>query len=162
MGFKLLMAVSSDGFLARGPDDDMRWTGHSDKKLFRLLTETSPDSIVLAGRKTAELLPVLPRRRVKVISRDHTKGITLQEASWAHGNSWLIGGPSVALEAVQANLVDTAVIVIAAANLGTGIPFGPLCKALEDREQGISPIDLADLRVLIYHDLQKFRPVSGS
>lgn len=162
MGFKLLLAVSSDGYLARGPDDDMRWTGHSDKKLFRLLTETSSDSVVLAGRTTAELLPPLPRRRIKVLSRDYTKGITLQEASWTHRSSWLIGGPIVALEAVEANLVETAVIITSAASLGTGISFAPLFNALEARASGTSVIPLADLVVDVYHDLQKFRPVSGT
>jgi dihydrofolate reductase len=123
-GFKLLLAVSADGFLARGPDDDMRWTGRDDKAVFRLLTLTGKGP-VLVGRKTAELLPALPGRTVHAISRG-PKGITLQEASWAHRDAWLLGGPSVAREALEANLVELAVICQSPAVLGDGIPFKPL------------------------------------
>jgi dihydrofolate reductase len=130
-GFKLLLAVSADGFLARGPLDDMAWTGRDDKAVFRLLTTTHKGPL-LAGRRTAELLPRLDGREVQVISRDRNAGYTLQEASWMHRDAWLIGGPTVAREALEANLVELAVICQAPAVLGDGIPFKPLKDLLPD------------------------------
>ena len=91
---RLLMAVSADGFLARGPDDDMSWTGQTDKKLFRLLTLVDP--LLLAGATTAKLLPKLPGRTVVPLSR---RGLALSDMQSVDG--WLIGGPTVAQEALR-------------------------------------------------------------
>jgi dihydrofolate reductase len=130
MGFRLLLAVSLDGFLARGPKDDMKWTCPTDKAIFRLLTLSGGN--LLAGRATAEQLPNLGGRKVVVLSRQHCQGITLQEAAWSNRDAWLIGGPTVAEEALRLNLVERAFICNSAVSLGDGIPFAPLRALLPE------------------------------
>jgi dihydrofolate reductase len=131
LGFKVLMAVSGDGFVARGPEDRMEWTGQTDKGIFRLLTLTGGSHKVLAGRRTADLLPKLADREVVAISRTYHKGITLQEAAWAHRDAWLIGGLDVVLAALDANLVEQVVLCQTTARLGGGISVEPLLNKLD-------------------------------
>ncbi len=103
MGLKLIMAVSADGFVARGPTDDMTWTGSTDKRVFRLLT--SVGGVLGAGRRTFEQLPRLEGRTVVLLSRN---GMALNDFCRLYPDAWLIGGQEVALEALQLNLVDQA------------------------------------------------------
>ena len=63
---KLVMAVSKDGFVSLGTNDDMLWTGPDDKRAFRLLT--SVGGVLGAGRRTFEQLPRLKGRRVICLS----------------------------------------------------------------------------------------------
>jgi dihydrofolate reductase len=132
-GFKVLMAVSGDGYVAQGPDDRMTWTGTTDKGIFRLLTLTGGSHKILAGRRTAELLPKLKDREVIPLSRLFSKGITLQEAAWTHRDAWLIGGLEVVLAALDANLVEQVVLCQTTVRLGGGISVEPLLERLGDR-----------------------------
>jgi dihydrofolate reductase len=133
MKLKLIMAVSADGFLAKGPDDDMTWTGSEDKLLFRLLTVLGGDpvlksrAVLLAGRRTAEQMPKLVHRAVLPISRS---GITLGSAASLYQDAWLIGGPTLAMQALLDGLVFEAYIMHVPAKLGHGIPFEPIKKFL--------------------------------
>lgn len=123
-GLKLILAVSDDGFLASGPRDDMRWTGFTDKQIFRLLTYSHP--VMLVGRATAAVMPKLPHRQLVPLSRSPADGMLLADAARIHPNAWLIGGPTVALEALEAGLVDLTYLCRSSAMLGGGIPFKPL------------------------------------
>jgi dihydrofolate reductase len=106
MGLKLVMAVSADGFVARGPTDDMTWTGSTDKRVFRLLT--SVGGVLGAGRRTFEQLPKLEGRAVHMLTRDQSAGLTLEEFTSRYPDAWLIGGQGVALEALRSRLLDQA------------------------------------------------------
>lgn len=141
--FKLLLAVSADGYVARGPDDDMRWTGVLDKRIFRLLTLSSP--ILLAGAATAKLLPPLPDRTVMPLSRG---GIHLGMAAVDYPDAWLIGGPTVALAALKQRLVGVAVICRTEAVLGGGIPFAPIRWWLGGPRQSV-PFELGSSQVIV-------------
>lgn len=101
MGLKLVMAVSADGFVARGPTDDMTWTGSTDKRVFRLLT--SVGGILGAGRRTFEQLPKLEGRTVVPLSRN---GMTLIEFASQYPDAWLIGGQDIALDALRCGKLD--------------------------------------------------------
>lgn len=116
---KLIMAVSADGYLARGPSDDMAWTGGADKAVFRLLTSVGADCA--AGRRTWEQMPDLPHRRLVPLTRQEGRlvhkasdatgarpelSMCLGSFAHAHPNGWLLGGPSVAYEALDVGLVD--------------------------------------------------------
>lgn len=104
---RLVMAVSKDNFVARGERDDMRWTGATDKALFKLVT-TLGGEVLAAGRKTAELLPHLEGRTVLTLSRG---GYSLLDLYQEHPRATLIGGQTVALEALELNLIDEVVLM---------------------------------------------------
>lgn len=112
---RLILAVSADGHLARGPEDDMSWTGLTDKRLFRLLTLVG--SVCVAGSRTWLQMPKLGGRLVLPLSREHGRvldhpdgrqeaAMSLGKAFYRFPDAWLLGGPTVAMEALEANLVD--------------------------------------------------------
>ena len=149
-GFKLIMAVSSDGFVARGPDDDMYWTGSTDKGLFKLLTTSG--GVLLAGRVTAAMLPPLKHRLVVPLSRDPAYGLSLEQASSQYPGAWLIGGPAVAEEALHQGLVHQAYISQVPAFLGQGIPFRPILDLLPDSRLWQNSL-VGDVRMRVYWGL---------
>ena len=95
------MACSADGFLARGPDDDMTWTGPADKRVFRVLTGVG--GMCAVGTRTWELMPSLEGRQVIPISQN---GYTLARLWDEHPDTWLLGGPTVARAALRLGLVS--------------------------------------------------------
>lgn len=143
-GLRLILASSADGVLAMGRDDPMHWTGKDDKTAFRLLTQVG--GVCAAGRTTWKQLPKLKGRRVMCLSRtpgyamssrplltkyeaipidatcalEHT--VTLGGFAHAHPGGWLLGGPTVAQEALDAHLVDQVFMCRAPAQLRGG-PF---------------------------------------
>lgn len=128
---KLVMATTADGIMALGPDDPMDWTGSDDKRAFRLLT--SVGGVLGAGRRTFERLPVLKGRTVRCISTRrgyvenaearrvldisrsgpeaisetaaYEQTISLGAFSHQYPDGWLIGGRTVALEALAIGLI---------------------------------------------------------
>jgi dihydrofolate reductase len=116
---KLILAVSSDGYLARGPTDDMAWTGRIDKFTFKLLT-LSDGCELLAGSTTHRQLPSLPGRPVRRITRKINEGVSLKEAYRRFPDAWLLGGPTVALEALKRGMVDRAFICRVPYDMCTG------------------------------------------
>lgn len=139
---KLILAVSADGYLARSPEDDMSWTGATDKKLFRLLTSVGAECA--AGRRTWERLPDLPGRRVVPLTTvrgrlvhkaDDATGarpeLSMCVGSFAHAHpeGWLLGGPTVAREALSYGLVDQVYLCRSQAVLhGEQPAFKPLYR----------------------------------
>lgn len=114
---RLVMAVSDDGFVCRGPDDDMSWTGHNDKRAFRLLT--SVGAILGAGRVTAAAMPGhLPGRTLHVLSNS---GLTLGAFAFRFPGAWLIGGQTIAMEGLRTGLVTEVHICRNPARLGHGV-----------------------------------------
>lgn len=112
------MAHSSDGFVARGPEDDMSWTGSADKALFRLLTRAG-SQVCGVGSNTYKLMPKLPGRKLTQISRG-PDGISLEDL-WRIPNSWLLGGQTLALEALDLGCIETAFMVEVPLKLKKGI-----------------------------------------
>jgi dihydrofolate reductase len=111
---RLILAVSQDGFLAKGPADDMRWTSKDDKRMFRALT--SVGGVLGAGSRTFDQLPKLPGRRVirltsspraedAPVGRAGALEMTLGRFCHAHPDAWLIGGPTIAREALELGMV---------------------------------------------------------
>lgn len=148
---RLLLAVSADGYLARGPDDDMRWTGPLDKAAFRLLT-LSDEEVLLAGSRTFDQMPPLPGRTMLRLSREDRpygkhKRLDLDVAAQCHPNAWLIGGPTVAEEALRRGMIDRAFICVSPAMLHSGMPFSPLDRLLP---KASATIRAGDVRVLVF------------
>lgn len=138
---KLIMAVSNDGFTARGPTDNMRWTGFSDKQAFKLLMSTHP--ILLVGRQTHDVMPALPYRRVVCISRNPDKGLSLGQAMTEFPDAWLGGGTKVAVAALEAGLVGLAYICRSSAVLGGGDSFDPVKALLPKTPRQTIVLDLS-------------------
>lgn len=123
---KLILAVSGDGFLCRGPEDDMKWTGPLDKFIFKLLT-LSDGATLLAGSTTFSQLPILPGRKVVRISRGQYPGaLSLPMAQQAYPDGWLLGGPTVARAALEQGLVSKAYICRSPNRLMHGIHLDSL------------------------------------
>lgn len=148
---KLVMAVSKDGFVSMGPDDDMLWTGPDDKKAFRLLT--SVGGVLGAGSRTFRNLPRLKGRKVVCIStrklmvpnyelREVSKaplqphGVVSANAGYEEAMSlgmfsrryptgWLIGGQTVAQDAISVGLVDQVFLCRAPIELHRSTLFDP-------------------------------------
>lgn len=122
---RLLMAVSADGFVARDDKDDMKWTGLTDKNVFKLLT--SVGCVCAVGKKTFALMPELPERRVIPISRSGEGGMTLDELyEFARKRDiWLLGGQTVALRAIHKGMVaEVYVSKVVTVQLSSGIRAG--------------------------------------
>ncbi len=121
---RLLMAVSADGFLCRGPTDDMMWTGSMDKRLFRVLTGVG--RVCAAGSTTRDVMRDLPGRTLFELSRG---GYTLEDFARDHPNGWLLGGPTVAEAALRAKLLDEVHLSwICDVRLGSGVAADSVFK----------------------------------
>jgi dihydrofolate reductase len=117
---RIIMAVSADGFLCKGPDDDMSWTGKVDKLLFKILT--SVGRVCAAGAKTYDLMPKLKGRVLHRLSRG--EGMTLESFQLVHPEGWLIGGPTVVEHALREGMVtEVHLCWILNAQLEDGVPF---------------------------------------
>ncbi len=147
---RLLLAVSADGFLAKGPDDDMRWTGPVDKAIFRLLTLSNGNDVLLAGSRTFDQMPKLPGRQMERLSRD---GMTLEMAAGRWPDAWLIGGPTVAVEALKLGLVSRAFMCISPVELGDGIDAQELSRYLPHTDSEFT-IKVGDVRVRVFTEDQ--------
>lgn len=124
---RLILAESADGFLAKPGADDMSWTGPTDKKLFKLFTLAGPGSVLLTSAITVQCMPQLWRRSLALVSRQ-TFPLRLAQATYP--DAWLIGGPTLALAAVQEGLCTQVVLCTNRAQLGAGISSAPLRGAL--------------------------------
>ncbi len=104
------MAVSRDGYMSRRCDDDMSWLGPTDKAIFRILTGVG--GVVAVSRRTAENMPnLLEGRNLHVLSAVERAGHkkswgTLRRFAAEHPGGWLVGGPTLALIALQEDCVD--------------------------------------------------------
>lgn len=107
---KLIMAVSKDGFVARGPDDDMSWTGPVDKAVFKLLTSTS--DVLAVSAKTLQYMPnTLPGRgKLYALSTDPRRGIALEDFAGMFPDAWLLGGQELGLYAMKNGFANKAYI----------------------------------------------------
>ncbi len=111
---RIIMAVSKDEYMARDLDDDMSWLGATDKAVFRILT--SVGGTLGVSLKSAQYMPhSLEGRELLPLSRYGTitqKGAglkawgTLLDFQNDRPDGWLIGGPSLALEALKLGWVS--------------------------------------------------------
>lgn len=106
---RLIMGMSSDGYVAARPDDEMTWLGPDDKTAFRLLTNVGGECFV--SRKTRALMPAeLPGRKLWVVTREPAAEDEC-DLEWAHQrgpDGWLLGGQHLALVALGLGYVEEA------------------------------------------------------
>lgn len=132
---KLILAVSADGYMARGLEDNMDWTGGEDKAIFRMLTSVggacgvgysswlsmpkelrgrSLVPITRDGRRVEELRdppPIGPYSAAEPVHYQVRQYRSRRLGQFAYdcrlaGGGWLLGGPSLAMEALDQNLVE--------------------------------------------------------
>lgn len=142
----LLLAVSKDGFLCKGPDDDMKWTGPLDKFAFKLLTMAS-DQPLLAGSTTYNMMPKLPGRSLYRLSQKGEGGLTLEEAHFYYPQAWVIGGPTVAAIALMKGYIDRAFLCQVDAELGDGIHSNHIRALLPHPKMNIT---LGQYKVMVF------------
>ena len=148
---RLLLASSANGYLARGPEDDMKWTGPIDKAIFRLLTLSNANDTLLAGSRTFDQMPKLPGRKMERLSGD---GLTLDLASRLYPDAWLIGGPTVALQALKLGLVRRAFICVSPVELEEGMHATEIERLLPN--EPAYTIKVSNVDVLVYTEDQQW------
>lgn len=151
---RLLLASSADGYLARGPEDDMKWTSPIDKAVFRLLTISNADDVLLAGSRTFDQMPRLAGRRMERLSRG-PKGLGLSEAASRWPSAWLIGGPEVAVAALRLGLISRAFICVSPVELREGIHAMELSTLLP-RPGPEFTIKVGGVEVMVFTEAQKW------
>lgn len=139
---KLIMAVSGNGFVAKGPDDDMSWTGLTDKAVFKLLTSTS--DVLAVSAKSLESMPKqLPGRgKLYGLSTDPRRGVPLEDFAAMFPGAWLLGGQELAVYAMKNGFVDKAYICRA---LDKELKYAPMVqfKGVEETDTRV-PDKLTD------------------
>ena len=109
---RAILAVSKDGYLARGPVDPMDWLGKTDKAVLRILT--SCGGKVAASRTTLAQMPeVLKGREMFMLSKSIRPALNnqifgdLSQFFMAWGrDSWLLGGPKLVHLAIMTGMLD--------------------------------------------------------
>lgn len=140
---KLIMAVSGNGFVANGPEDDMSWTGPIDKAVFKLLTSTS--EVLAVSAKSLEFMPEqLPGRgRLYGLSTDPRKGVQLEDFAAMFPDAWLLGGQELAIYAMKNGFVDKVYLCRALTTML--VAPGPNLFATDPSED--PPQDVEDIRI---------------
>jgi dihydrofolate reductase len=104
---KFICAVSPDGYMAQGPNDDMKWTPKIDKNIFQLVS-CLDGGVCLVSKKTKALMPeFLKGRQLIEISR---KGLSLSLANKILPNALIVGGPELLSEAYKLGLINDLII----------------------------------------------------
>tara|TARA_R110000751_G_C13712981_1_gene474651 strand:- start:676 stop:1179 length:504 start_codon:yes stop_codon:yes gene_type:complete len=127
----VILAMSNDYFFAKNSWDDMKWTGSDDKLLFKALTMYD-NTILLCGPRTAETMPLLKHRNLRVV-RTQTdgyftaNGLLYREMKFKDLpkdknliGAKLIGGPSLVESAINAGYVRSAYISVINEKLNSG------------------------------------------
>jgi len=104
---QLVMGMSADGYVSINESDDMKWLGKDDKAAFKLLT-LGADKHLLVSRKSGLLLPHLEGRKTILLSRDSSEGFSLSEAYTLFKDGVLIGGQTIAVIALQKDMIHRA------------------------------------------------------
>jgi len=140
---KLIMAISGNGFVATGEDDDMSWTGPVDKAVFKLLTSTS--DVLAVSAKTLQYMPKeLPGRgKLYGLSTNPSKGVQLEDFAAMFPNAWLLGGQELGLFAMKNGFVDTVYLCRAVDTML--VAAGPALFATDPSED--PPQDVEDTRI---------------
>ena len=93
---KAIFVESLNGYLAKGPNDDMSWTPTLDKKIFKLLS-FALGGIYFCSKRTFNLLPEVmttdPNRHFEIVDH-HYNNDDWYLASKLFSNAVVLGGPT--------------------------------------------------------------------
>jgi dihydrofolate reductase len=144
---RLLMAVSKDGFLAKSPEDDMQWTGSTDKKLFWLLTQFEHGPLLISEKSAAQM-PTLPGRQIVKLSSSNRKLLSLEQAAAWFEHGLLLGGPTLARTAISMGLIETTCVIHCPKELGDGMKASDYLKDILHRNH--YAVSFGDYEARIY------------
>jgi len=104
---KFMCAVSPEGYMAQGPEDDMVWTPQIDKQIFQIVSALD-GGICLVSKQTLSNMPrFLTGRTLIPIS---SNGLTLEQAYEKFPNALLVSGPTLLKDANRLSDYDTPII----------------------------------------------------
>lgn len=108
---KAIFVESANGYMAKGPDDDMLWTPSLDKKIYRLLS-FALGGVYVVSDVTYKLLPqkMLNDPNRTFIVAEITGPNSLINLNKKYPQAILIGGPTFLKAADKLNLIDTYII----------------------------------------------------
>lgn len=148
---KAIFVESSNGYLAKGPDDDMSWTPSLDKKIFKLLTYVY-GGVCICSKRTYELLPLKMRNDSNrtFICADRTGSRSLQHLNMLFPNAVLIGGPTFLKAAFDAGVIDTFIVTTVEKTIKNNSKYeNPFIDLLLKANQ-TGEVEFNDLVVRIY------------
>lgn len=154
---KAIFVESQNGYLAKGPEDDMSWTPSLDKKLFRLLS-CAFGGIYVCSRATYMLLPQKMkednRRRFIIAER---AGInSLYYLNKRFPNAVLLGGPTFLKAAYKMKVIDTFIVTTTENTIKNNSRYeNPFIDILLQQEM-IGSIEFPELTVRIYKNEYKY------
>lgn len=108
---KAVFVESYNGYLAKGPEDDMSWTPKLDKQLFKLLS-CAFGGVCVCSRQTYELLPNKMKYddKRRFIIAERTGANSLVSLNKIFPNAILVGGPAFLKAAYDLKVIDTFVV----------------------------------------------------
>ena len=108
---KAIFVESANGYLAKGPEDDMTWTPSLDKKLFKLMTFVL-GGVCVCSLHTYTLLPkqVLNDGERRFIIAEKTGLNSLVMLNKRFPNAVLVGGPRFLKAAYDLGVIDTFIV----------------------------------------------------
>ena len=150
---KAIFVESLNGYLARGPDDDMLWTPSLDKKLFKLLSFAF-GGLYVCSQHTYDLLPITMRNDInrRFITADKDGKNSLKELKKKYPNGVLIGGPRFLVAAYDIGAIDTFIITTVNKNISGPAEYkNPFAEKLA--KQGANcEIKFEDMVVRVYYN----------
>ncbi|MBP5485917.1 MAG: hypothetical protein J6Y07_04405 [Alphaproteobacteria bacterium] len=107
---KTILVESSNGYMAKGPNDTMTWTPVLDKQIFKLLTTIG--GVCVCSKHTYNLLPqkMLNDPAREFIVAEKTGAKSLPALNIVHPGAYLIGGPVFLKAAYNMSVIDTIII----------------------------------------------------
>lgn len=150
---KAIFVESGNGYLAKGPDDDMSWTPSLDKKIFKLLTYVY-GGICVCSKRTYELLPLKMRNDSNrtFICADRTGSRSLQHLNILFPNAVLIGGPTFLKAAFDAGVIDIFIVTTVEKTIKNNPKYeNPFLNMLLMANQ-IGEVEFDDLTVRLYNN----------
>ena len=146
---KTMFVESANHYLAKGPNDDLRWTGVLDKKLFRLLTSFG-SGVCICSKHTYNLLPqnMLADPARRYIVAEKTGKNSLVALNQVHPGAFLICGPKLLQIAYNLSILDTIVVTTTKFDIDGDEKYkNPLVKNLKNPT---TKIDFGDIILSIY------------
>ena len=154
---KAIFVESKNGYLAKGPEDNMLWTPKLDKQLFKLLS-CAFGGVCVCSAHTYGLLPNKMKwdEHRQFIIAEKSGLNTLYNLNKAYPNAILIGGPVFLKAAYKAKVIDT--FIVTTTNIGIANnpryenPFLDILLKLEISCE----IDFKDMVVRVYKNEYKY------